>query len=389
MPAPKTVFAQVIQFLHPEAFRRCVRRYQGDYKVRHFSCFDQFLAMAFAQMTYRESLRDIEACLQARPALLYHMGFRSRVVRSTLADANEARDWRIHADLAQGLIKRARRLYAGEDIGLELDQTVYAFDATTIDLCLSLFPWAHFRQTKAAVKMHTLLDLRGSILTFISITDGKTHEVNVLDDIPLEPGAIYVMDRGYVDWQRLHRLHQGGAFFVIRAKDNLCFTRHTSNPVDAQSGVRSDQIGQLARAAAFADFPAKLRKVRFRDAQSGRTFIYLTNLFNVPAATVATLYRSRWQIELFFRWIKQNLRIRRFYGTTDNAVRTQLWIAICVYVLIAILKKELKLPQSLHRILQVVSVTAFERVPLRELLTEQVLDNMDDDLPNLFSINTQ
>jgi hypothetical protein len=389
MAAQKTIFAQVIEFLHPEALRRCVRRYRGDYKVQEFSCSDQFLAMAFAQMTYRESLRDIEACLQARPALLYHMGFRGRVVRSTLADANERRDWRIYADLAHGLIKRARRIYAGEDLGLELDQSVYAFDATTIDLCLSLFPWAHFRKTKAAVKMHTLLDLRGSIPSFIAITDGKTHEVNVLDDLPLEPGAIYVMDRAYVDWRRLYRLHQAGAFFVIRAKDNLCFTRHASIPVDRDAGVRSDQIGQLARPEAFAAFPAKLRKVCFWHAESARHFIYLTNLFNVPAPTIAALYRSRWQIELFFRWIKQNLRIRRFYGTTDNAVRTQLWIAICVYVLVAILKKELKLPQSLHRILQVVSVTAFERVPLRELLMEQVLQDDESELPNLFSINVQ
>lgn len=389
MPAPKTVFAQVIEFLHPEAFRRCVQRYQGNYKVQEFSCSDQFLAMAFAQMTYRESLRDIEACLQARPALLYHMGFRGRVVRSTLAEANQTRNWRIYADLAQVLIKRARRLYAGEDLGLELEQTVYAFDSTTIDLCLTLFPWAHFRRTKAAVKMHTLLDLRGPIPTFIAITDGKTHDVKVLDDVPLEPGAIYVMDRGYLDWSRLHRVHQEGAFFVIRAKDNMRFTRHTSAPVDPDGGVRSDHTGQLGRAAAFADFPAKLRKVRFWDAENERYFTYLTNLLSVPAATVAALYRSRWQIELFFRWIKQNLRIRRFYGTTGNAVRTQLWIAICVYVLIAILKKELKLPQSLHRILQVISVTAFERVPLRELLMEQVSNNDSDDTPNWFNFNVQ
>jgi Transposase DDE domain/Domain of unknown function (DUF4372) len=387
MAAQKTIFAQVIEFLHPETLRRCVRRYRGDYKRQSFSCSDQFLAMAFAQMTYRESLRDIEACLQARPSLLYHMGFRGRVVRSTLADANETRDWRIYADLAHGLIKRGRRLYAGEDLGLELDQTVYAFDATTIELCLTLFPWAHFRRTKAAVKMHTLLDLRGSIPSFIAITDGKTHEVNVLDDLPLEPGAIYVVDRGYVDWRRLYRLHQAGAFFVIRAKDNLCFTRHVSAAFDPTTGVRSDQIGQLARPAAFAAFAAQLRKVRFWHVESARHFIYLTNLFTVPAHTVAALYRSRWQIELFFRWIKQNLHIRRFYGTSDNAVRTQLWIAICVYVLVAILKKQLKLPQSLHRILQIVSVTAFERVPLRELLMEQPLQDAEDDLLNLFCIN--
>jgi Transposase DDE domain/Domain of unknown function (DUF4372) len=387
MPAPKTVFAQVIEFLHPEVFRRCVQRYQGDYKMQEFSCSDQFLAMAFAQMTYRESLRDIEACLQARPALLYHMGFRGRVIRSTLADANQTRDWRIYADLAHGLIKRARKLYAGEELGLDLDQTVYAFDSTTIDLCLTLFPWAHFRHTKAAVKMHTLLDLRGSIPTFISITDGKTHDVNALDVLPLEPGAIYVMDRGYLDWSRLYRFQQAGAFFVIRAKDNMRFTRHPSAPVDSDSGVQSDQTGQLERAAAFAKFPAKLRKVHFWDAENSQYFTYLTNLLTVPAATVASLYRSRWQIELFFRWIKQNLRIRRFYGTTNNAVRTQLWIAICVYLLIAILKKQLKLPQSLHRILQVVSVTAFERVPLRELLMQQLPGNDDETTSNLFNFN--
>ena len=389
MPAPKTVFAQVIEFLHPEAFRRCVKRYRGDYKLQGFSCSDQFLAMAFAQMTYRESLRDIEACLQARPALLYHMGFRGRIVRSTLADANQTREWRIYADLAQGLIKRARRLYAGEDLGLELDQTVYAFDSTTIDLCLTLFPWAHFRRTKAAVKMHTLLDLRGPIPTFIAITDGKTHDVNVLDDLPLEPGAIYVMDRAYLDWRRLYRLHQEGAFFVIRPKHNLRFTRHSSASVDSESGVRSDQTGQLERIEAFADFPAKMRKVCFWHAESNRRFTYLTNLFSVPAFTVASLYRSRWQVELFFRWIKQNLRIRRFYGTTANAVRTQLWIAICVYVLVAILKEELKLPQSLHRILQVVSVTVFERVPLRELLMEQVPGSDDGDSRNPFLFNME
>lgn len=375
MPAPKTVFAQVIEFLHPEAFRRCVQRYRGNHKVQSFSCSDQFLAMAFAQMTYRESLRDIEACLQARPSLLYHMGFRGRVVRSTLAEANQARDWRIDADLAQGLIKRARRLYAGDGFGVALEQTVYAFDSTTIDLCLSLFPWARFRRAKAAVKMHTLMDLRGSLPVFIAITDGKVHDVKVLDEVLLEPGAVYVMDRGYLDWRRLYRLHQEGAFFVMRAKDNLRFTRHASLPVDPESDVRSDHLGQLARAAAFEAFPAKLRKVRFWDAENERHFIFLTNLRDVPAATVAALYRSRWQIELFFRWIKQNLRIRRFYGTSENAVRTQLWIAICVYVLIAILKKELRLPQSLHRILQVVSVTVFERAPLRQLLMEQVPGN--------------
>lgn len=387
MPAPQTVFAQVIEFLHPEAFRRCVQRYRGNHKVQSFSCSDQFLAMAFAQMTYRESLRDIEACLQARPSLLYHMGFRGRVVRSTLAEANQARDWRIDADLAQGLIKRARRLYAGDGFGVALEQTVYAFDSTTIDLCLSLFPWARFRRAKAAVKMHTLMDLRGSLPVFIAITDGKVHDVKVLDEVLLEPGAVYVMDRGYLDWRRLYRLHQEGAFFVMRAKDNLRFTRHASLPVDPESDVRSDHLGQLARAAAFEAFPAKLRKVRFWDAENGRHFIFLTNLRDVPAATVAALYRSRWQIELFFRWIKQNLRIRRFYGTSENAVRTQLWIAICVYVLIAILKKELRLPQSLHRILQVVSVTVFERVPLHQLLMEQVPRNENSDTSNLFTSN--
>ncbi len=364
----RTVFAQLMDRIHREEFRRCVEHYKGDRKVRRFSCRNQFLAMAFAQLAYRESLRDIEACLNSRPEALYHLGFRGGVARSTLAEANETRDWRIYADLARKLIGKARPLYADEDLGLDLEATVYAFDSTTIDLCLSLFPWALFRKRKGAVKLHTLLDLRGPIPTVIEITHGRCHDVNMLDSLLIEPGAFYLMDRGYLDYARLYAIHQARAYFVIHAKKSLRFVRHASRPRADQPGVRSDQIGRLARPQARKDYPEKLRRVRFVDAQTGKALVFLSNNFDLPALTVAGLYKLRWQVELFFKWIKQNLRIKAFYGTSDNAVRTQIWIAVCVYVLIAILKKELQLPQSLHRILQVLSVSAFEKVPIYQLL---------------------
>ena len=369
----KTVFSQVTDRIHPAQFQRCVSRYRGDYKVRKFSCWDQFLAMAFGQLTYRVSLRDIEACLRPRRSQLYHMGFRSQVSRNTLAKANERRDWRIYADLGQRLIRKARRLYAGEDLGLGLEESVYAFDSTTIDLCLSLFPWARFRRRKAAVKVHTLLDLRGSIPTFIEITKGRLHDVNMLDSLLIEPGAFYVMDRGYVDFRRLYALKQASAHFVIPAKSNLNFVRHLSRPKPPGSGIRSDQIIRLDGRKARKDYPEKLRRIRYFDSEQSRHLVFLTDHLTLPALTVCQLYKYRWQVELFFKWIKQHLRVKSFYGTSDNAVKTQIWIAICVYVLIAILKKELKIPQSLHTILQVLSVSAFEKVLIFELFTRDTL----------------
>lgn len=340
------------------------------YKVQDFSCWDQFLCMAFAQLTYRESLRDIEACLRSRGSQLYHLGIRGHVARMNLARANAQRDWRIYADLAQHLIRKARRLYAAEDFGVQLDETVYALDSTTIDLCLSLFRWARFRRTKAAIKLHTLLDLRGPIPSFIEITEGKLHDVNILDELLIEPGAFYIMDRGYLDFARLYIVHQAPAFFVIRAKDNLDFIRHQSLPIIAGTGVRSDQIGKLGGFYSRQDYPERLRRVHFFDIEQRRHLFFLTNHFGLPALIIAQLYKCRWQIELFFKWIKQHLRIHRFYGTSPNAVKTQVWIAICVYVLVAIIRKELRLSQSLHSILQVLSLSTFEKVPLYELLTE-------------------
>jgi hypothetical protein len=368
------IFSQVVELVHPQQFRRCVERYGGEYKVRTFSCWDQFLCMAFAQLTFRESLRDIEDCLAARPDQLYHLGFRSRVCRSTLAEANQARDWRIYADLAALLIKKARRLYAQEPLALELPDTVYALDSTTIDLCLSLFPWAGFRRTKAAVKLHTLLDLRGPIPSFVHITEGRCHDVNALDVLVIEPGAFYVMDRGYLDFARLYLLHQAGAFFVIRARRGLQFVRHRSQPIDPSTGLRSDQIGRLRGFYSHQGFPDKLRVVRFYDHEQDRRFCFLSNHLLLPALSICQLYKMRWQVELFFKWIKQHLRIKRFYGTSANAVKTQVWIAVCVYVLVAILKKQLGLPQSLHSILQVLSVSAFEKVPLDQLLTRTLAE---------------
>jgi len=364
------IFSQLMDWIHPQTFRRIVARHRGDYKVQSFSCWDQFLCQAFAQLTYRESLRDIEVCLRSRCAQLYRLGLRGAVSRSTLAHANEHRPWQMYADLAGHLIAKARRLYAGDSFGVELDQTVYALDATTVDLCLSVFAWAHFRSTKAAIKINTLLDLRGAIPTTIHVTPGDVHEVNWLDQLIFEPGAFYIMDRGYLDFVRLYRLVLAGAFFITRAKQGLKFARLYSRPVDLATGVRCDQTVRPTGATTRRDYPAKLRRIKFYDAPNHRTLVFLTNHFELPAATIAALYAQRWQIELFFRWIKQNLRIKTFYGTSDNAVKTQIWIAVCVYVLVAIVKKELHLEPSLYEILQILSVTPFEQVPLPELLAK-------------------
>ena len=356
-------------WVHPEQFRRCVARYHGDYKVLSFSCWEQFLAMSFAQITYRESLADLEVCLGSRRDQLYHMGFSAAVAHSTLADANRTRDWRIYADLAQRLIVRARRLYAHEPLGLELDQTIYALDSTTIDLCLSLFPWARFRSTKAAVKLHTLLDVRGPIPTMIAVSEGKQADVRVLDELLPEPGAFYVMDRGYVDFERLYRFVLAGAFFVTRTKAGVQLNRLESRPVDRNAaGIRSDHLVRLRHPHSAAHYPDPLRRVSFRDPEKGKVLVFLTNNFDLPAAVIAQLYKLRWRVELFFKWIKQNLRIKHFFGNSDNAVKTQVWIAICVYVLVAILRKELRLDLSLSQILQVLSVNAFEQMPLAQLI---------------------
>ena len=365
--ATPTIFTQVLSLGHHETFHRCVERYRGDTCIKSFSCYDQWLAMAFVQLTSRESLRDLEASLGARRALLYQMGFRGRVVRSTLADANERRDWRIFADWAQTLIRRARKLYATEPFALELEQTVYALDATVIDLCLSLFPWAHFRSTKAAIKLHTLLDLRGPIPTFVALTEGAVHDVNILDDLPIEAGAIYVMDRAYLDFARLARIARAGAFFVIRAKSNLKFYVVKSRPVDTTSGLRCDQTIRLRGFYSKQGYPEALRRVRFYDSKQERSLVFLTNHFGLTAFQVTEVYRARWQIELFFKWIKGHLRIRAFVGTSENAVRIQIWTALSTYLLVAILKKTLKLEPSLHEILQVLSVTPFEKAPVPEL----------------------
>jgi hypothetical protein len=363
----KTVFAQLVEWIHPEHFRRCVARYSGHYKVRHFSCWDQFLAMAFAQVTFRESLADIEICLRSRRSQLYHLGFRSTIAHSTLADANGTRDWRIYADLAQGLIRRARKLYAAEPLGLELDHTIYALDSTTIDLCLSLFPWARFRSTKAAIKLHTLLDVRGPIPTMITISDGKQADVRVLDDLLLEPGAFYVMDRGYIDFARLYHFTLAAAFFVTRTKAGVRLSRLESRPVDRSTGLRSDHIVWLTTPKSVAHYPERLRRVSYRDPEDDKVLVFLTNNFELPPLAVAMLYKLRWRVEIFFKWIKQNLRIKHFFGTSDNAVKTQVWIAVCVYVLVAIIRKELGPQISLSQMLQILSVNVFEQVPLAEL----------------------
>ena len=370
MYAGKTLFAQLMDFLPWSTFARLVDRYDGDHRVRTLTCAEQFRAMAFAQLTYRESLRDIETCLSAQASKLYHMGFREPVRRATLADANEARDWRIYADFAQRLIAQARRLYVDEDLGLDLKNSVYALDSTTVDLCLSVFPWAHFRTTKSAVKMHTLLDLRGNIPTFIHISDGKMHDVNVLDLLLAEPGAIYVMDRGYVDFSRLFALHQAGAFFVTRAKSNMDWRRLSSAPSDRANGIICDQTIALAGVQTSQHYPEHLRRIRFKDAKTGKTLEFITNNRTLPAATICSLYKSRWQVELFFKWIKQHLRIKRFFGTSENAVKTQIWIAVSVYVLVAIIKKRLQLDASLYTLLQICSLTLFEKMPILQALSQ-------------------
>src|SRR5713101_7644089 len=369
----KILFAQLMEFLPWKTFHQIVDRYGGDRRTRCLSCAAQFRVMAFAQLTYRESLRDIEVCLAAQAGKLYHMGIGEAVARSTLADANESRDWRIYFDLAQRLIIKARALYVGEDFGVELANTVYALDATTIDLCLSTFPWAAFRATKAAVKLHTLLDLRGSIPTFVHISDGKLHAVNVLDLLTPEPGAFYVMDRGYLDLERLYTLNQAGAFFVTRAKSNSKFKRLLSQPVDRSTGLICDQLVELVVFYSHQSYPERLRRIVYRDLERDKRLVFLTNHLSLPALTVCALYKSRWQVELFFKWVKQHLRIKRFFGTSENAVKTQVWTAVTVYVLVAIIRKRLNLELSLHSMLQILSVTPFEKEPLVQLLTDSAL----------------
>lgn len=362
----KTVFAQLMDFLPSYEFRKCVERYDGHFKVKSFSCWDQFLAMAFAQLTFRESLRDIEACLLAARPKLYHLGFRSPVYRNTLANANQVRDWRIYADFAQVLIGIARPLYVGEDLGADLANTAYALDSTTIDLCLALFPWAKFRKAKGGVKLHTLMDLRGSIPTVVFVTNAKTHDVNILDVLPVEPGAIYIMDRGYLDFARLYAVHQARGFFITRARSNFNFSRLCSRPADASIGIRCDQIVTPRVFYSRKGYQEKLRRIRFHDAEKGSHLVFLTNHFELPAEDIVRLYRCRWQIELFFKWIKQHLRIKAFYGTSENAVKAQIWIAISIYVLVAIVKKRLKLDVSLYTVLQVLSISLFEKMPITQ-----------------------
>ena len=379
MHSGKLVFAQLMEQLPLHTFRRCVAKYPSRYPALTFSHLDQFLCMAFAQLTFRESLQDIETCLRAHSAKLYHLGIRGSVARSTLADANERRDWRIYQDFALSLIQTARKRYAQDGFGVELTNTVYALDSTTIDLCLALFTWARFRQTKGAVKLHTLLDLRGSIPRFIHISDGKLHDVNILDPIAFEAGSFYIMDRGYIDFARLHGLHQAQAFFVVRAKSNLQFRRVYSRPVAKETGLRCDQTIQLAGRKSQRDYPGHLRRVKFYDAGNDKRLVFLTNHFDLPALTIAELYRARWQVELFFKWIKQHLRIKAFFGTSENAVKTQVWIAIAVYVLVAIVKKRLGSESSLYTILQILSLTLFEKTPIDQLLTNA--DNKSPESP--------
>jgi hypothetical protein len=386
MHTGRIVFSQLMDWLPRHEFAKCVRRYRGHYRVRRFSCLDQFLCMAFAQLTYRESLRDIETCLRALQPKLYHAGIRGPVARSTLADANERRDWRIYADFAQALIGRARRLYADEALGLELAETAYAFDATTIDLCLALFPWARFRRHKAAIKLHTQLDLRGSIPCFIHVTEGKRHEVTVLDDLLVEPGAFYLMDRGYIDFGRLAVLTQSGAFFVVRAKRNLDYCRCASRPVDKATGLRSDQTILLRGPKTSRLYPDPLRRISYVDPETRKRFVFLTNHFLLPPLTIAQLFRCRWRVELFFKWIKQHLRIKGFYGLSENAVKTQIWIAITVYVLVAIVKKDLKLERSPAEILQILSVTLFEQDEISRVLTPSDAQNEMDEACNQLNL---
>src|SRR2546421_11105017 len=385
----RTVFSQLLSFLPDREFRRCVARYRGDARPRGFSCWDQYLSMAFAQLTYRDGLRDIEACLRSLGGKLYHMGFHGRVARSTLADANDSHDWRIYADFAQVLIRLARPLYSSDPIGVELEQSLYALDSTTIDLCLSLFPWAKFRKHKAAVKMHTLLDLHGNIPTFISITSGKVHDVNILDEILPEAGALYVMDRGYVDFERLFVFTLCSAFFVVRTKQNVILQRRYSHPVDKLTGLKSDHTVILTAIDSAKAYPDALRRISYLDVETRKRFKFLTNNFTLPALTIAQIYKCRWQVELFFKWIKQHLRIKAFFGTSENAVKTQIWIAVSVYVLVAIVRKRLDLEISLYQILQILSVTLFEKTPILQAL--QPLDSQENladaaNQLNLFSL---
>ena len=388
METGRTVFAQLIDFLPRYDFQQCVQRYKGNYKIKSFSCWDQFLCMAFAQLTYRESLRDIEACLRSTQHKLYHMGFRGKVSRNTLANANEIRDWRVYADFAQILIARARHLYADDSFGVELKQMVYALDSTTIDLCLSLFPWAKFRKHKAAVKLHTLLDLHGNIPSVIFMTHGKIHDVKILDELVLEAGAIYLMDRGYLDFARLYKIHQTPAFFITRAKRNFSFQRLYSRPVEKITGLQCDQTIVLEGFYAQKDYPAQLRRIRYFDTSRDKQLIFLTNNFVLPALTITQLFRCRWQIETFFKWIKQHLRIKAFYGTSENAVKTQIWIAISVYVLVAIVKKQLGLEMNLYTILQILSVTLFEKIPILQAFSDETYINRDNDTDNQLKLFT-
>jgi hypothetical protein len=382
------VFAQLMQHLPLTTFRRCVARYNGEYRIQQFSCLDQYLCLAFAQLTWRESLRDIEACLRAQSSKLYHLGFRSAIARNTLANANAVRDWRIYADFAQHLIGIARRLYANDLLALDLDETVYALDSTTIDLCLSVFPWAPFRSTKAAVKLHTLLDLRGSIPSFIFISDGKMHDVNILDQLVPEAGAFYVMDRGYLDFERLAHLDDAGSFFVTRAKSNLKARRRYSRPVDRSTGLICDQTVLLTGFYSRQGFDRPLRRIKFNDPQTGKRLVFLTNNFALDALAIAKLHKYRWQVELFFKWIKQHLRIKAFFGTSENAVKSQIWIAVSVYVLVAIVKKRLALPATLYEILQILSLTLFEKTPVDSLFDDdasQKIPAADANQLNLFN----
>ena len=382
----KLVFSQLMSFIQKYDFNKCVSRYRGHYKIRRFSCWDQFLCMAFAQLTYRESLREIVTCLGAMQNKLYHLGFRSHISRSTLADANENRDWRIYADFAQLLINDARKLYSDEDFAIELDNTIYALDSTTIDLCLSLFPWASFRKHKGAIKLHTLLDLRGNIPFFIKITDGIVHDVNILDELIPEPGSFYIMDRGYLDFSRLYYFQQYSSFFVIRAKSNLQFRRLYSHPIDKSTGIKCDQTILLTGFYPSKDYPDKLRRVKYYDNVNDRNLTFLTNNFILPALTIAKLYKSRWQIELFFKWIKQHLRIKSFYGTSENAVKTQIWIAISIYVLVAIIKKQLKIAIPLYTFLQILSVSVFEQVHILQLVRNPVYRNNEGHISNQLNL---
>ena len=386
MNCGKTVFAQLLGFAPDYEFRRCVERYNGNHKVKSFTCWDQFLTMAFAQLTYRESLRDIEASLRMAPTKLYHMGIRSNVSRNTLANANQVRDWRIYAEFAKVLIAEARRLSADEDFGIELRRTVYALDATTIDLCLSVFPWARFRKHKGAIRLHTLLDLRGSIPTVVIITDGKTHEVNILDHLIWEPGAIYLMDRGYLDFSRLYDIHQSGAFFVTRARRRFDYHRLSSMPANKAKGVKCDQCITLANPVPRRGYPERLRRISYFDAKNQRRLVFITNNFRLSALTIAELYRCRWQVELFFRWIKQHLRIKAFYGTSENAVKIQIWIAVSIYVLVAIVKKRLNLDRSLHSILQILSLSLLEKTPIFRALSGIDCEDLEHDPYNQLTL---